>query len=114
MVVQQGEKIHIIIRRRFEDDLRRHFIGEVIEADGVLARIEGYVFVFDTAVNQYIQRKDKRIRIVGLADSGNIVNVLPADADLQNTKYIENKEQRLVVTDQKTFELDINEFGFTN
>ncbi len=114
MVLQKGEKIHIIIRRRFEDDLRRHFIGEVLEVDGILVRTEGYVFVFDTVINQYIRRKDKRIRIVGLADSGNIINVLPANADLKNTKYVENKEQRLVVTDEKTFELDINEFGFTH
>lgn len=112
MVVHQGEKIHIIIRRRFENDLRRHFIGEIIEVDGLLARTEGYVFVLDTTNNQYIRRKDMRTRLVSLADSGNIINVLPANADLQNTKYVEETtEQRLVVTDEKTFELDINEFG---
>ena len=114
MVMQQGEKIHVIIRRRFEDDLRRHFIGEVLEVDGLLARIEGYVFIFDTIINQYIRRTDKRTRIVGLADSGNIINILPTNADLQNTKYVENKEERLVVTDGKTFEMDINEFGVTH
>lgn len=75
--------------------------------------MEGYVYVHDTGSNQYIRRSDKRIRIVSLADAGNIINVLPGDADLEHTKYAQSQEKRLVVTDGKTFTLDINEFGAT-
>ncbi len=32
MVLAQGEKVHVILRRNFEGDLRRHFVGEIIAA----------------------------------------------------------------------------------
>lgn len=111
MILEQGEKVHIIVRRRFEDDLRRHFIGEVVDVDTTVARLKGNTFVLDTTSNQYIRRPDMRIRIIGLSDSGSIINVLPVNADLEQAKYTQNAENRLVVTDGKTFSLDINEFG---
>jgi hypothetical protein len=40
-----------------------------------LIRIEGYAFIFDNTSGRYIRRPEKRIRIIGLADSGNIINV---------------------------------------
>jgi hypothetical protein len=113
MILGQGEKIHVIVRRGFDNDLRRHFLGVVAEASGVLARVEGHVFVLDTGINQYVRRSDKRIRIIGLADPGNIINVLPPNADLEHAKYIQSEERRLILTDGKTFSLDINEFGIT-
>lgn len=111
MILEPGEKIHVITRRHFENDLRRHFIGEIIKTSEVAVRVEGYAFVLDTSLNQFIKRKQKRTRIFGLADSGNIINVLPTDADLELAKYTQTKENVLVVTDGKTFALDINEFG---
>jgi hypothetical protein len=111
MVLEQGEIIHVMIRRNFEDDLRRHFAGEVVETEGILARIEGYAFVLDTGSNKYIRLPDKRIRLVGLADPNNIINILPAEAVLSNIVYTRSKEGRLVVTDNESFSLDINEFG---
>lgn len=114
MIIKPGEKIHVIIRRRFENDLRRHFIGNVIETDGILTRAEGYTFVLDTITNQYVRRIDKRTRIIGLSDAGNIINILPANADLESAKYHLNSDHRLIVTDEKTFALDINEFGMSS
>ena len=113
MILEKGEKIHVITRRFFEGDLRWHFIGEIIEVSGALARVEGYVFVFDAGKNQYVQRPDKRSRILGLADSGLIINVLPENADLERTRYAHSQKNILVVTDGTTFTLDINEFSST-
>ena len=41
MVIDKGEKIHIVTRRNFEGDLRRHFVGEVVEVQDAAVRIEG-------------------------------------------------------------------------
>jgi hypothetical protein len=114
MLLELGEKIHLMVRRKFEDDLRRHFIGEVLVADSSVARVAGYVFIFDYSANEYIRRPEKRIRIIGLADSGNIINVLPITADIEKAEYTQSRENKLVVTDNKTFTLDINEFGLTS
>lgn len=39
MIIERGEKVHIITRRLFESDLRRHFVGEVLDSEGSVARI---------------------------------------------------------------------------
>lgn len=111
LVLSPGEKIHVIVRRKFEGDLRRHFIGEVLAVNETVARVEGYVFVVDNVTNQYLRRPDQRTRLIGLADAGYIINVLPAKTDLANAHYTQNKDGKLVVTDGKTFALDVNEFG---
>ena len=111
MILEPGEKIHIITRRTFEGDLRRHFIGEVRKTSEIAIRVEGYAFVFDASLNQYSKRPEKRTRILGLADNGNIINILPTNANLELSKYVQSKERVLVVTDGLSFSLDINEFG---
>jgi hypothetical protein len=78
-----------------------------------VARVAGYVFIFDYSANEYIRRPEKRLRIIGLADSGNIINLLPVPADIEKAEYTQSRENKLVVTDNKTFTLDINEFGLT-
>jgi hypothetical protein len=111
MVVEKGEKIHVMIRRKFETDLRRHFIGEITAVSGTLVRVEGHSYLLDTLTNQYIRKQHKRSRIIGLGDSGNIVSVLPSNAVLENVTYTQSEQNCLVVTDGKTFSLDVNEFS---
>ncbi|MDH3455042.1 MAG: hypothetical protein OEL80_07815 [Desulfuromonadales bacterium] len=111
MILERGEKIHVILRRNFEGDMRRHFIGEIIAVDNTLARVAGYAFVLDSTTGKYIRRPEKRIRIIGLADSGLVINVLPANADIDHALYTLSPESKLVVSDGKNFTLDINEFG---
>jgi len=113
MILQKGEKVHIITRRNFETDVRRHFLGEVIDCVRDLIRVSGYSYVFDNSRNEYLKRNDLRVKIFGLGDSNIITNVLPQDALLENVVYTVSKDKRLVVTDGKTFSLDINEFGAT-
>lgn len=113
MILKTGEKIHVITRRNFEGDMRRHFIGDVIEANGSLARVVGYAFIFDTMTSDYIRRPDKRTRIISLADAGNIINVLPESADIERARYTQSQESKMIVTDDRSFTLDINEFGLS-
>ena len=111
MVLNKGEKIHIITRRLFEGDLRRHFIGEVVEISDTVLRVEGYVFVYDSGASAYLRRNERRIRIVSIASAESIINVIPQDVQLEDLEYKFNREERLIVTDNKEFSLDINEFG---
>ena len=111
MVLKEGEKVHIISRRLFENDLRRHFVGEVRAVSEVAVRLEGYVYVFDAGDVRYVKRSERRVRIFGLADSGSIINVLPAHVDLDALSYQVSAKNRTVLTDGKSFSLDINEFS---
>lgn len=110
MIVEIGEKIHIMARRRFEQDIRRHFVGTVLTSDGSVVRTEGYTFVFDANKDNYDKRPEERTRIFDLSDSGYVVNIIPKETVLEKVIY-KLSDRRLVVTDEKTFSLDVNEFG---
>ena len=108
--VVPGDKLHIITRRLFHEDVRRHFAGEVVSASDELFEIQGYTFVFHSGTNEYRKRPEIRTRIFSLADAGHIVNKIPREVDIASLEY-RVVESRLVVTDSSGFVLDINEFG---
>jgi hypothetical protein len=56
-------------------------------------------------------RPELRERIVTLADSGQIITIVPQDVNLEDLAYRPSEENRLVVTDGKSFRLDVNEFS---
>lgn len=112
-VIGIGDKLHIMSRRFFEEEIRRHFVGEVTAVSGGLAELQGYTFIFNTGVNEFKRLPELRTRIVSLGDFGQIVNKLPDDLDLASVHY-RVVEQRLVVTDGRDFSLAINEFGLRN
>ena len=111
MPISVGEKLHVITRRLFEGDLRRHFAGVVTAVEGNIVRLEGYVFIFDTRANAWDRRHEKRTRIVGVGDSGHIIKVIPPEVEIDALVYQLDASRHLVVTDGKKFALDINEFG---
>jgi hypothetical protein len=111
MILEPGEKIHVIIRRNFETDLRRHFIGEVVSAAEYAATVKGHAIVHNSVTNQYEVKPDTRIRIVSFTDARNIINIIPRHTKIENVKYTLSHGKRLVITDGESFTLDINEFG---
>jgi hypothetical protein len=111
MIFEHGEKIHIIIRRLFETDLRRHFIGEIVGLSESVVKVKGRAIVLNPVTNQYELKPEARIRIISLTDARNIINVIPREAKIEDTKYVLTHERKLVVTDGETFTLDINEFN---
>ncbi len=111
MILKPGEKIHVITRRMFEGDVRRHFAGEVKDANERTARLEGYVYVFDSGRNEFIRKDNPRVKLVAIGDCGYVMNIIPENVILEDLEYIHTDDNRLVVTDGKEFSLDINEFG---
>ena len=109
MILEQGEKVHIIERRHFTDDIRRHLVGEVIRCSEQAIRLKGYVWVFDVGHGQFVRKPEKRDRIVCMGDRLTI-NVLPPEADLDATKYISDPRKGLLVTDERSFFLEVTEF----
>ena len=51
MLLNKGEKLHVIVRRNFENDLRRRFVGEVQKSTDLTALLEGYAFAFNPFSN---------------------------------------------------------------
>jgi hypothetical protein len=109
-VIAPGDKLHLITRRLFEADMRRHFVGEVLAVEGPLCRLRGYTFVFTQGVNEFRRRPELRTRIFSVDREGYIINVVPREVDLDALDY-RTVDKRLVITDGASFTLDINEFG---
>lgn len=111
MVLSDGDKIVVITRRRFENDLRRHFIGEVLVASQTAIRVRGYQFVYDNLLSEFVKGEGLLTRIYPLIDAGLVFNVLPTEVVLEEVRYAITDNKQHVITDGKTFEISVSEFG---
>lgn len=111
-ILQPGEIIHVIHRRRFEKDVRRHFVGRVEACEAGVARAAGYVFVIDDlSQHLFTKRPDRRTKLVPFASGDVIVNVLPETVDIELVRY-ELDGRKLWVTDGNDWKMDVKEFGW--
>jgi hypothetical protein len=108
MILQKGEKIHVIHRRLFEKEPQRHFVGIVDHYEAGLARVTGYLYTVDRARFAFIRRSDQRTRILSLAGGNLLVNVLPASVNLEKIVYRQEKKG-VRVTDGSEWHLDLSE-----
>jgi len=111
-ILKPGENIHVIHRRRFDKDVRRHFVGTVEACEAGVARAGGYVFVVDE-LNEHLfaKRPDRRTKLIPLASGDVIVNVLPEALDIEQVRY-ELDGRKLWVTDGNGWKMDVKEFGW--
>ena len=110
MVIEVGEIVHVIDRRRFETDLRRHFVGQVTKVDHTVIRVVGYAFVYDTGASTFVRHDEMRSRVIALSE-GAIVNIAPPGTDLEKVRYAVDQGGHATVTDDNVFSLNITEFG---
>jgi hypothetical protein len=111
-ILRTGEKIHVIHRRQFDKDARRHFVGEVESYEDGVVRAVGYVFVVDDLnKHMFVKRPDRRTKLIPVTSGEVIVNVLPPEVDLDQVRY-ELANRSLSVTDGSTWSMDIREFGW--
>lgn len=111
-VIEIGDKFHIMTRRLFEDDIHRHFVGEVIATTDTVTEMRGHTFIFSQTTGDYIRLPEERTRVFSLADAGHIVNKIPKEVDVNAVTYTV-VDNHLVISDGKSFSLPVNEFGPT-
>ena len=112
MFLEPGEKVHVVERRLFDGDVRRHFVGEVQGVDVMAMRVRGFIFVFDSTSSTWVRGSERRTRIIPIGSSGFVINVVSRDTHIDDVRY-EEIDGRLNVTDGGALKLDINEFGRT-
>lgn len=110
MIVDKGEKVHIVYRALYEHSNRRHFLGEVLTADGSVCRLKGFVFVYDKNAATFMRKPEPRVTIIDLAESGYVVNIVDPGVNLEQVVYRYLEGVGLTATDGKDFALNINEF----
>ena len=101
MLVSPGEKVHVIYRRNLENEVRRHFIGEIMEASGAIVRLQGNAVIYDAASNTYVKKTETRTTIIDLSLSGYITNIIDKNVIIGELQYVINPNKRLTLTDGK-------------
>lgn len=109
MPLSSGARVHVVDRRLFDGDVRRHFVGQVEAVANSVARVRGYTFVHEPGVGEYVRSRNEQTRLVPLTDAMLVIRVLPPDARIADVEY-RTEEDRMIVTDG-TFELEIADFG---
>ena len=109
-ILSKGEKVHVLIRREYEVDIRLRFVGEVVEATDTVVRLRGYAFVFDTGIGKFVRSAEQMERIVSLVDSGNIIHVIPREVKLEELHFMDERK-RNVLTNGKSFSMTTDAFG---
>ena len=110
MIINIGEKLHVMRRRSFDGDLRRHFAGVVTEVEGATVRLQGYAFIYDEANNRYVRKPERRVTIIDVGNCGYVVNLIPSSVEIESLSYVKAYEKNLAITDGAEFSLDVNEF----
>jgi hypothetical protein len=111
MILQKGEKIHVIHRRNFEKDPHRHFVGLVDAYESGVARVTGHIYTVDLVKFAFIRRAEQRIRIIALTSGDVLVNVLPNSVKLEKIVYKQEKGS-VRVTDGSDWHMDISDFAW--
>lgn len=111
MILQKGEKIHVVHRRQFEREPHRHFVGVVDFYDHGLARATGYIFTVDSVKFVFYRREELRTRIISLYSGDVLINVIPPSVDLKKIVYKQEKKS-VRVTDESGWHMDISDFAW--
>ena len=109
-LLEVGETIHVVERRAFEGDVRRHFLGTVEAVTAEAARVTGYAFVFDPATATFRKKPERRTRLLAVTDARLLINMLPADFDVENADYGWGGQGFMVLSDGK-HSFDVTEFA---
>jgi hypothetical protein len=110
MLLSKGEIVFVVTRRFFEKDLRRSFVGKIQEVSEVAIRVKGYPFTYTETTNEFVRTDHQRIQIFSLVDAGVVIRILDEDVDYKNIHYGWKDNQR-IITDGKSFIMDISSFG---
>lgn len=111
-LLNSGEKIHVMHRRNFDKDVRRHFVGQVETYENGVARASGYVFVVDDLNKHlFVKRPERRTKLIPVGTGEVIVNVIPKSVDLERVAY-EVGDRSLRVSDGDGWSMDVKEFGW--
>jgi len=106
--VRDGDRVVIIDRRLFRDDITRIFVGVVEECEDRVIRARGFGYhVNPYEVAGMEPRGEERVRVVAI-DAGDIIFLLPRDQDIGRL-HLKRSPKAMSLTDGK-FAMDLSDF----
>ena len=83
MLIDEGDKILATIRRLFESEYPRFFLGVVESATEHAARVVGHVYVWDAYRNNVVKREGRRRELIPLSSPHFTLTSLDRELDLE-------------------------------
>lgn len=111
MILKSGDKVLIVHRRLFEQDLGRFFLGTIKEYEGGVASVTGYTIVRESEDGLFLRKDDLRTKIVSMASGTFIVYQLSDDFAVEQAR-IQARDNRLMLLDGRGFEMNLSEHGY--
>lgn len=108
--IRPGEVVHVIERRLFPGDVRRHFVGEIEACTDRALRVRGYLFVYDSGASAFTRKPELRTRLFPI-DNRVIINILPPNISVDQIRYSHDADGNLSLVDGGELELDVSEFS---
>ena len=100
MLIEVGEVIHVLMRRYFDGQPKRHFLGKITQIEGMCVRARGYTFMTGTSEPGFRKQDTIGERLISLHDDSTIVTVMPSGFDVERATY-SMRSGFVVVTDGK-------------
>ncbi len=105
--VHSNDRILVIDRKHFRDDVTNMFVGVVEEYEEGIVRMRGYAYHIHPYEMGTERRAEERVRLVALS-SGDVVYVLPRDLNVSQIQ-IRRSPKSLVLTDGQSFTMDLTD-----
>ena len=111
MILDVGEKVHVIERRSFTGDLCRHFVGQIIRCSENAFRAKGNVWIYDYMKGHFLRKPEVSERVINFRSDTLTISVIPNEVNLSEIEYVITEDKGTIVTDGKGFSLDITDFS---
>ena len=113
MILQDGNRVLIVHRRLYDNDLPRFFVGIVDGYEAGICKATGYSWVKDTFASRLIGKREKRSKIFSLSSGTLLVYQLPDHLQLEKLSFEVDPQRRLWLGDGLDFKMDLSEREFT-
>jgi hypothetical protein len=105
--VHSNDRILVVDRKLFRDDVTNMFVGVVEDYEDGFARARGYAYHIHPYEMGTERRAEERVRLVSLY-SGDVVYVLPRELNVAQIQ-IRRSPKSLILTDGQSFTMDLTD-----
>ena len=109
MLIDEGDKILASVRRLYEAEYPRFFVGVVEAATETVVRVVGSVYIWDPYRNAVVQREGQRRKLIPFSSPHFIVHCLARDMNLEAVAFKADTNGRIWLTDGDTPVMELAE-----
>jgi hypothetical protein len=105
--VQCNDRVLVIDRKLFRDDVTNMFVGVVEDYEEGFVRARGYAYHIHPYEMGTERRAEERVRLISLY-SGDVIYVLPLELNIAQIQ-IRRSPKTLILTDGQSFSMDLTD-----